>query len=363
LRWIRISLGALGVPLLLVTLLPFIRTGEWWVRIWDFPRLQIAIALMLVLAASLWAWRRDGARWWDLRPRGPGAAAFLGALALGAGYQGARMMPYLPVWPVEMQAVTCTEGKTLRVLVYNVLMTNRDAQALLDVVAENRPDILVLMETDDWWDRAVSELDASYARSLRRPLDNKYGLHVFSRLEWRDAEIRALVEADVPSARMQIRLSGGDWVWFHALHPRPPIPGQDSGPRDAELLIVGQEMKDSPRPSVIMGDMNDVAWSSTTRLFQRISGTLDPRRGRGFYPTFNAKWPLLRWPLDHVFATPEFALIDLKVLPYIGSDHFPVQADLCYHPPVSATQAPEPVTDADRARAAERIRDGHEEAR
>ena len=51
--------------------------------------------------------------------------------------------------------------------------------------------------------------------------------------------------------------------------------------------------------------------------------------GRGLYPTFNAKYPLLRWPLDHLFVSPHFELMQIDRLPDIGSDHFPIYFRLC----------------------------------
>ena len=117
-------------------------------------------------------------------------------------------------------------------------------------------------------------------------------------------------------------------------HPRPPSPTESDGSdeRDAELVIVGRAAESSDLPVIVAGDLNDVAWSRTTRLFRKLSGLLDPRIGRGMYNTFHAKLPGLRWPLDHLFHSHQFTLVGMQRLDDVGSDHFPILVELALSP-------------------------------
>ena len=139
--------------------------------------------------------------------------------------------------------------------------------------------------------------------------------------------------------------------------PRPPTPQESdsSEPRDAELMILGREIERRPGPAIVMGDLNDVAWSHTSHLFQRISGLLDPRVGRGFFNTFNAKNRLMRFPLDHFFHSGSFRLVDFRRLEAFGSDHFPVFIHLSYEPDAEEEQVPEPPAPEDRQEAREKV--------
>ncbi|MDO4432960.1 MAG: endonuclease/exonuclease/phosphatase family protein [Alysiella sp.] len=150
----------------------------------------------------------------------------------------------------------------------------------------------------------------------------------------KNAQVRYLVRDDIPSITTQIQLPSSEWIHIYCLHPMPPSPteAQEATERDSELLMVGKEIATTKQSCLVFGDLNDVAWSNSSRLFQRISGLLDPRIGRGLYNTFHAQYWFLRWPLDHIFHSSDFLVTDLKVLPHIGSDHFPVYGKFQFTP-------------------------------
>ena len=340
---LRIALSALAVFFVVATALPLARSSEWWVRMFDFPRMQIAVGAVVTLAAYAVL---------DIAYGDPGAwsYALLAALAASTVYQVARMWPYTPLHrpqTLDADPALADPDRRLRLMVSNVLMKNRDGDTWLGVVRDADPDVLVAVETDQWWADTASALEETHPHTVLIPQDDTYGMCVFSRLELVSTEVRHLVEPEVPSLNLIARLRSGDEVSLVFLHPRPPRPDiqQDSRLRDAELVLAGRDVAEVDRPAVVAGDLNDVAWSRSTTLFQKLSGLLDPRIGRGTFSTFHADHWWLRYPLDHVFHSDHFALVDLRRLDHVGSDHFPMLIELEIQP---RTPPPKRVPDADR---------------
>lgn len=112
----------------------------------------------------------------------------------------------------------------------------------------------------------------------------------------------------------------------------PPKPSQypdNLGEKEVALMKAGRLIADSqPVPTLMAGDLNDVGWSYNSRRFESLSGLRDLRCGRGLYNTFDAKLLLLRWPLDYIYVSPEFKVLELERLDDFGSDHFPYYAKL-----------------------------------
>ncbi len=351
--WVRWIIAALGLVLILATLLPLIPSNEWWIRLFDFPRAQIAVLLLVVLAAAM------AVRIWKTR----GDQVLIAALVLSLVYQVSRILPYTHLWPTEVpMAASCPPGDRLRYMEANVLQSNRDAQALLALVRNHRPDILLLTETDHWWADQVRTLTSEMPHVVSVPQDNTYGMILLSRRPLATPQVRYLFEPGVPSIRAGLKLRSGRQVELYAVHPRPPVPGHDTAERDAELVLVGREVRARQSPTIVAGDMNDVAWSDTTALFQEVSGLLDPRVGRRLMPTFPADLLLLRWPLDYVFVSPGFRLIHMERLGDVGSDHLPIMVELCAADLARATLPSPRLKSGTREEVRETLEEGREEA-
>ena len=330
---------------------------EWWFRGADFPRLQIlalgliAFILMLVWDAP-WNWVRE--------------VILLGVIAAVA-YQLKMVLPYTFMWKKQVKTVAKTElqpERQISLIVSNVLTPNTQYHLLLQQIRQHQPDLILTLESDAHWQQALNVLEDDYPYRVAVPLDNLYGMHLYSRLALKDIEVKFILSDEIPSIHATVILRSGQPVQLYCLHPKPPSPteAKDSTLRDAELLIVGDQIKDLDESCIVMGDLNDVAWSRTTRLFQRISGLLDPRVGRHFVNTFHADYPLLRWSLDHVFHSTDFALVQMQRLAHIGSDHFPVYVVLQTGRVFELAQEELEQTEADEQEAQEAIEDGIEKA-
>lgn len=328
---LRAAVVVIGTVMIVATVLPMLRGSAWWIRVLDFPRVQITLISAAILAAFVAV--SDLASAWQI--------IFVALLASSLAYQSYMMYPYTVLARRQVeQAKSADGGSAIALLFANVLMTNRDSSRLLAIIREEDPDVFLAVETDAWWQRELDVLARTHPYVVRQAQDNTYGMLLYSRLELIEPQVKFLIQSDVPSIHARLKLRNGALIELRCVHPRPPAPqeAKDSKPRDVELIVVGKQLKEQGAPAIVLGDLNDVAWSRTNYRFQEISGLLDPRIGRGFYHTFHARYFFLRYPLDHCFHTKHFRLASFKRLRAFGSDHFPVGIKLSYEPDAATTQ-------------------------
>jgi len=311
---LRIIVGVIGVACMITVLFALTASDEWWMRAFDYPRLQITIVsiIVLILSLLLFRWRP----WWN--------ALYLVLLGIAVGYQLYILYPYwYPVTPA-VPSRTATAERTFGLLSANVLMENRDAAAFLAIVDQYDPDLLLVMEPNDWWMEQLQPIRDRYLYHVEQPQENHYGIAFYSRFPLQETEIYYFEDTGTPSIYTVIQLPAGDEVIFYGEHPRPPLPENSVQAADKELIKVANRVLagNDHRTVVVAGDFNDVPWSYTVETFASISHLRDIRIGRGFYNTFDAQNPILRLPIDQIFLSPGLGLVEFADPIRFSSDHF-----------------------------------------
>lgn len=315
-----------SVCLIIVSLLSLIHELTYWYsKVLDFPRLQYLYLALICLLAFVLLMKLLNKKW-----RFSSILLSLGLIAT-ITIQAILILPYfMSDYEVPDAAETVKAESSVSILIANVLITNRESADFLQVVGNADPDMLLVMEVDEWWVNQLEPLKKDYAYVMEYPLDNAYGMALYSKLPLKDTEIMFFKHDDVPSFHSKVILPSGRAFMFHGVHPVAPVPSDkypdNEGEDEVALLKVAEIIAADSLPSVLAGDFNDVSWSHTSRLFEEKGNLNNVRIGRGLYNSYNAQSFIQRWPLDHYFVTDEFALLELERLPPFGSDHFPMLA-------------------------------------
>ncbi|WP_452224308.1 endonuclease/exonuclease/phosphatase family protein [Lacinutrix chionoecetis] len=344
------TLQVFGLLTVVLTLLPLLDLDYWFIRMLDFPHVQLTF---LTLFSILLFYIKFEVK--DYRD-----SLFILTLVGCFVFQAYKIAPFTPIVKTELFKYSQSSKDSIKLFTANLLQKNKNPDKINKAIKTIDADILVLTEANKRWKNNVqSVVQSKYPYKVEVALPNTYGMLLYSKYELIDSEIKYLVADSIPSIHTKLKLPNNDIVQIYAIHPTPPMPTENtmSTDRDTELMLVAKLARDSKHPVIVMGDLNDVAWSETSQLFKSISGLLDARVGRGFYNTYNAKKYLLRWPLDHIFVSSEFRFRSMKICEAIDSDHFPLLMSLSYEPDLKEEQQQKPPTAAEIKNANQQIED------
>lgn len=345
---VSLALEISGWALILFTLIPLIKNDYWTFRVFEYPRLQKLALSVFILITYLVFTQIESERNW----------IFLIGITCNSLFLIYKVFPFtFFAKKVLLNADLIDPENGITIISSNVFQDNTNTMGCMELLSRHNPDVILLLETDNFWYEGTKELGHKYPYQVLVPLENTYGMLLYSKLELVNPEVRYLVDEEIPSIKTKVKLKSGTTIHLYCVHPTPPVPGENthSTERDKELLLIAKEVKECEIPTIVVGDLNDVAWSYTTELFSKISGLLDPRIGRGFYNTFHAKTPLLRFPLDHVFCSTDFKLIGMNRLENFNSDHFPIRINLQYESTADLEQEEPEADQEDQELATEKL--------
>ncbi|MDP2747467.1 endonuclease/exonuclease/phosphatase family protein [Pseudomonas sp.] len=200
----------------------------------------------------------------------------------------------------------------------NVHLDSRNTQGLATWLAQEKPDVVVLLEVSPAYAQGLRTLrDYPFQHIVAQ--DSPFGIAVLSRHPLQQVEV---VEDAQGIAHIEAQLQWhGQPIGIIALHPMPPLSPQYHSVRNAKLAALATQAAASAIPTVLAGDLNATPWSSA---FSGLA-QLGLRRASGLAAT----WPavlqgVLGLPIDHVLVTPHWAVAARQVGPPLGSDHLPV---------------------------------------
>jgi endonuclease/exonuclease/phosphatase (EEP) superfamily protein YafD len=236
-----------------------------------------------------------------------------------AWYVAPYLLPLLPG-----RAAVITAPASPQIVVVNLGYRNSDFQRLIDYVNGQRPELVVLSEYTPGWDVALTEGLPGYPHTLRRPRPDPFGMAVFSRQPFIEAETLDLGSAQAENIRLRARL-GGREISLFAVHLYPPTTPERAARRLRQLERLADEVRSAPPPRLVTGDLNLTPFSPHFRQLLDRSGLLDARQAQGLHVTWPSL-PLPLWiPIDHALADPGSGVSDVRIGPAIGSDHYPLE--------------------------------------
>lgn len=279
----------------------------WWgLELFTHFRAQYLVAQVLLFVPLL---MRRRLRWCFAL----GACAVLNAVPL---------VPYLPL---ARTAVAEPPADTISIMSVNVQARNQRHERLLEIVRDEAPDVLVVVEFTHDWQRRLEPLLNLYPYQLLLPERHAFGLALLSRYpldgaERIDLETTAAIDARVLAPQGAFRVIG--------VHLRPPMSSGFAAERNRQLELLAQRYAAAAEPLVVAGDFNVTPFSPFFADWLLQTGLRDARGGTGpgiSWPTF---LPIAGIPIDHCIVSPEFTVVDFRRLPRFGSDHYPVLAEL-----------------------------------
>jgi endonuclease/exonuclease/phosphatase (EEP) superfamily protein YafD len=233
----------------------------------------------------------------------------------------------------------------LKVVNFNLRFKNENLDAAAEYLIASGADIIGLVEAAPRSKLALVGLRAAYPYSIdcvdtvpqcqnmlfsKFPLKNTYAGPVDGRyptIAMADVVVPGFPPVTVAVAHLMTPFT----------KPRGPLTAVDPGPepRLAEAPDLEQShqaanlaafLQRQPADLVLIGDFNSAPWSPLQQAFRGKTGLDD--RGHFLLTWPTSVWPMFRLSLDQVFVRGRPMVTQLRLGPNVGSDHFPVEAEI-----------------------------------
>ncbi len=221
-----------------------------------------------------------------------------------------------------------TKKKGFTVEVINLLTKNDKYNAVREELSDNNPDIIVLSEIDDKWSEELQSIKEQYSYIYEISREDNFGMALYSKIHITKIQKLSIGTVDTPAISAFCDYQGKVFEII-CVHTTPPINQQYFNNTKRIFKDLADYVKRNGHNVVIVGDFNTTMFSYNYKNFLKSSKMKDLSN------IFNPTWPTFwffpfRITLDHIFITKAFSVKDYSLSKKIGSDHFPIWAEISF---------------------------------
>ena len=271
---------------------------NWFLDLFNSFRPQaVCVAALLMIYAVYFRWRSC-------------IAVGLVVIVLNGSLMAARMIAFGGAEEADQAA------KPVKLISANVLASNRQWSSVMNLVARERPDIIVVVEVTHEWADALKLLPKEYAHSLVEARFGVFGMAAYSRQPFTGHVLRVGAR-ELPLFYMDF----GSFVLM-AAHPPPPVTNELATEHRLYIEEIADRARHAAKPVIVAGDFNGTLWNNSMRPLNKAG--LRSSHPSGLAWTWPTGFVPFAMQIDHVLVR-DAAVRDFRVLMDIGSDHRPIR--------------------------------------
>jgi endonuclease/exonuclease/phosphatase (EEP) superfamily protein YafD len=312
-NWILSPALVLTAALVLSTLIASAAGSAWIADLAVHFRLQYAalglLAFVLFAAARRPAWA---------------AVALFIAIA-----NGLIAAPLLVSRPAASSVLARAEdGVPVRLAFVNVFHGNDDFRRVLAFVHAEKPDAVVFAEVDAEWRKQLAALKKDYPHEFATQGRWGRGLLLLSRVPLQNAARLKVSNDAEPPLVATLMLQEGKPLQVIGMHANWPFGLRSQTSRDDQLAELARAAQVTPRPLVVLGDLNVSPFSGHFQALLSVGRLVSAATGFGWQPTWPEFMPPAGIQIDHALVSPGVQVREFRRGAQVGSDHLPVVVDL-----------------------------------
>ncbi len=279
----------------------------WWFSILEFFRLQYLIIATLFFVIAIIT----------------GHYFIAAILVFLVGYNLYRIRHFLP----RLQSSDKETTLHRKILSINAHNKNTAPEKLKLLIKQTTPDLLLIMEMTDSLEDALQDVLSAYPSRLECDVRDGFRITLLGKNEFREGKITYHGPGDTPLLHAKTDIDDKEYQIYSA-HPKPALNKGWSQERTIYFSEIKDVISREHDRTIMMGDFNTVPWEPWFLDFLQHTKLKSTLKDHGYRITWPTKISYVGIPMDHILVSKGVEYRQLKIGPYVGSDHFPISINL-----------------------------------